>query len=219
MPCTPCLRTSSAIANASIMDVFFSQFSSSLSLGTTTRESTYFLRNPIPCSACAALFFPSNENGLVTTPTVRMPMSFAALAMIGAAPVPVPPPMPAVMNTMSLPSMMSTIVSIVSSADCCPISGFPPAPSPLVSFSPIWILFSALHFFSACLSVFTAMYSTPARLVSIMRLTALHPPPPTPMTFSTAELSGSVSNCNMSIPSLFPYILLVYSTISKHKFH
>ncbi len=39
---------------------------------------------------------PSNWNGLVTTPTVRMPISRAARAMTGAAPVPVPPPMPAV---------------------------------------------------------------------------------------------------------------------------
>ena len=39
---------------------------------------------------------PSKWNGLVTTPTVRMPSSRATLAMTGAAPVPVPPPMPAV---------------------------------------------------------------------------------------------------------------------------
>ena len=52
---------------------------------------------------------PSNWKGLVTTPTVRMPRSRAALAMIGAAPVPVPPPMPAVMNTMCAPSRCSLI--------------------------------------------------------------------------------------------------------------
>ena len=47
---------------------------------------------------------PSNGNGLVTTATVRMPISLASCATTGAAPVPVPPPMPAVMNTMSAPS-------------------------------------------------------------------------------------------------------------------
>jgi hypothetical protein len=36
--------------------------------------------------------WPSNWNGLVTTPTVRMPSSRAAREMTGAAPVPVPPP-------------------------------------------------------------------------------------------------------------------------------
>ena len=39
----------------------------------------------------------------VTTPTVRMPSSLATRAMTGAAPVPVPPPMPAVTNTMCAP--------------------------------------------------------------------------------------------------------------------
>ncbi len=40
--------------------------------------------------------WPSKWKGLVTTPTVRMPLLRAACATIGAAPVPVPPPMPAV---------------------------------------------------------------------------------------------------------------------------
>ena len=37
--------------------------------------------------------------GYVTTPTVRMPASLDMRATTGAAPVPVPPPMPAVMKT------------------------------------------------------------------------------------------------------------------------
>ena len=37
-------------------------------------------------------------------PTVRAPASLATSATIGAAPDPVPPPMPAVTNTRSLPS-------------------------------------------------------------------------------------------------------------------
>ena len=53
----------------------------------------------------AATFWrlPSNANGLVTTATVRMPISRAICAMTGAAPVPVPPPMPAVTKSMSAP--------------------------------------------------------------------------------------------------------------------
>ncbi len=46
---------------------------------------------------------PSNWKGLVTTPTVRTPSSRATRAMTGAAPVPVPPPMPAVMKAMCAP--------------------------------------------------------------------------------------------------------------------
>ena len=46
---------------------------------------------------------PSKPNGLVTMPTVSAPSSRAMRATTGAAPVPVPPPSPAVMNTMSEP--------------------------------------------------------------------------------------------------------------------
>ena len=41
-------------------------------------------------------------------------MSRAVLAMTGAAPVPVPPPMPAVTNTMLAPERWSRISSITS---------------------------------------------------------------------------------------------------------
>ena len=80
--------------------------------------------------------------GLVTTPTVKMSISFARLAMMGAAPPPVPPPKPAVMNTMSAPWRIWSSRSVSSMAALRPISGFAPAPNPLVSFSPTWILFS-----------------------------------------------------------------------------
>ena len=66
---------------------------------------------------------PSNSNGLVTTPTVRMPISLATRAITGAAPVPVPPPMPAVMNTMCAPSIASRMWSIASSAAALPAFG------------------------------------------------------------------------------------------------
>ena len=72
----------------------------------------------MPVSAWAARFLPSNENGLVTTPTVRAPNSRAISAMTGAAPVPVPPPLPAVTNTMSAPLSASRNSSRLSSAAC-----------------------------------------------------------------------------------------------------
>ena len=49
---------------------------------------------------------PSVLKGIVTMATVRMPNSRAALAITGAAPVPVPPPIPAVMNTILVPSRL-----------------------------------------------------------------------------------------------------------------
>ena len=54
---------------------------------------------------------------------------------------------------------------MLSSAAALPISGFAPAPRPLVSFSPIWILFSALDCESAWRSVLMATNSTPRRAV------------------------------------------------------
>ena len=55
----------------------------------------------MPLSAARARLPPSISKGRVTTATVRMPSSLASCATTGAAPVPVPPPMPAVMNSMS----------------------------------------------------------------------------------------------------------------------
>ena len=186
MPCTPCLNTSSAILNASIIDVFLSIICNNLSFGITTNVSTFPFRLSIPRSACASLFFPSNVNGFVTTPMVSIPISFAHAATVGAAPVPVPPPIPAVTNTMSAPRNASAISDLLSSADCAPTLGSAPAPSPLVIFSPICILVFAFEICSACLSVFTAMNSTPFIPASIILLTALFPPPPTPITFIIA---------------------------------
>ena len=52
------------------------------------------------------------------------------------APVPVPPPMPAVINNISAPSISSEIRSRSSIPAARPISGFAPAPSPLVILVP-----------------------------------------------------------------------------------
>ena len=118
----------------------------------------------------------------VTTATVSAPSSLASEATTGAAPLPVPPPRPVVRKIMSEPSSASMIFSVSSSAALRPISGFAPAPSPLVSFPPSCNFTGACESLSACKSVLAAMNSTPSTLARIMRLTALHPPPPTPIT-------------------------------------
>ena len=70
---------------------------------------------------------PSKSNGFVTTPTVSAPISFLAIsAMTGAAPVPVPPPSPAVTNTMSAPLSASLMSSRDSAAAPKPTSGLAP---------------------------------------------------------------------------------------------
>ena len=111
--------------------------------------------------------------------------------MIGAAPVPVPPPRPVVTKTMSAPSSASMILSESSSAALRPTSGFAPAPSPLVSFTPSCNFTGARDKRSACKSVFATMNSMPSTPASIMRFTALPPPPPTPITLILASLRGS----------------------------
>ena len=75
---------------------------------------------------------PSNLNGFVTTATVNAPISFAIDAITGAAPVPVPPPIPAVIKIMSAPVKSSSIAPRSLSAAFLPTSGFAPAPKPFV---------------------------------------------------------------------------------------
>jgi hypothetical protein len=99
------------------------------------------------------------------------------------------------------------ISSRLSLAAFSPISGFAPDPRPLVSFSPIWILVLAFDRNNACLSVFTAIKSTPRSPASIIRFTALFPPPPTPTTLMRAKLSISISNSSKPV-SPFIYLIL-----------
>ena len=56
------------------------------------------------------------------------------------------------------------------------------------------ILCGASDWSSACASVLTAMNSTPISSARIMRLTALLPPPPMPMTRISAKFSESDRN-------------------------
>ncbi len=102
-------------------------------LGMVMSVSTCSVSIASPSSARRALWRPSKRNGLVTTPTVRAPSSCAICAMMGAAPVPVPPPMPAVTKTMSAPEMSSLMRWTSSRAALRPRSGSAPAPRPRVT--------------------------------------------------------------------------------------
>src|SRR3990167_4197936 len=197
MPFTDCLKTSSATLNASLKDICFETTLSNLSFGIVISVSTFSLSSFNPASACDNLLFPSKLNGFVTTPTVNAPLSFAIFATTGAAPVPVPPPIPAVTKTISAPSNKSAIWSALSNAAFFPISGLPPAPSPLVNSEPIWIFVRTGDTFNTCASVFTTIKSTPSNFEDIIVLTALPPPPPTPITLSFAELLNSSDNSNV----------------------
>ena len=133
IPSTPFRSTSSAISNAFVIGVSADATLSSLSFEMQIRASTFCDRRAMPSSAFCARAMPSNANGRVTMAVVRIPDSLASPAITGAAPVPVPPPIPAVMKTMSTPCRRSAISSRLSSAASLPTSGFPPAPSPWVS--------------------------------------------------------------------------------------
>ena len=134
IPCTPWRRTLSASRNASRMVVRRSTMFSSFSFGMTMSVSTTSRRRSMPSSAWRMRCEPSKSNGLVTTPTVSAPISFLAIsAMTGAAPVPVPPPSPAVTNTMSAPLSASLMSSRDSAAAPKPTSGFAPGAEALAS--------------------------------------------------------------------------------------
>src|SRR6266699_1037723 len=148
----------------------------------------------------------SNANGFVTTATLKEPNSLAREATTGAAPLPVPPPRPAVIKIMSAPSSASIIFSVSSRAALRPTSGLAPAPRPLVSFAPSCSFTGACESFSACRSVLAVMNSTPSSLARIMRFTALHPPPPTPMTLIFAGCRSSLKL--MRIPASLVVISL-----------
>ena len=173
------------------MVVRLSTISSSLSLGMTISVSTLSFIFSMPFKALTIRTFASKRKGLVTTPTVSIPISLASLATTGAAPVPVPPPIPQVTNTISAPFIAAAISSLLSSAAFSPISGFAPAPNPLVSFSPICKSLGALHSCNACLSVLTPTNSTPVMFSSTILFTALLPAPPTPITIIFAADSAS----------------------------
>mmetsp|Transcript_21995 Transcript_21995/g.50159 ORF Transcript_21995/g.50159 Transcript_21995/m.50159 type:complete len:305 (-) Transcript_21995:118-1032(-) len=187
MPTTPCLRISSATAKARSTGVSSGMISRSLSLDTTMMVSTLFLSSSIASLAWFILLLPSKLNGLVTMATVRAPDSLAISATTGAAPDPVPPPIPLVTKHKSAPDTIADTSCRLSSAACRPTTGRPPAPRPRVTSIPMFRTWAprALERPRAWASVFTAQNSTPSTRVSSMRSTALDPPPPTPITLIT----------------------------------
>src|SRR6185437_2380757 len=201
MPWVACNSTSSAFLSASWNGMPLPTTASSRSFGTTTMVSTCLRISAIPISAWRIRLRPSNRNGLVTMPMVRAPRSRAICEMMGAAPVPVPPPMPHVTNTRSAPCRPCRTSSRFSSMAWRPISGRAPAPRPRVSFLPICTFTSALLLSKACASVFTEMNSTPWRPSSTMRFSALPPPPPTPTTFIRAFCDTVSSSSKIMAPS------------------
>ena len=186
MPATAPCSTSFAALNASCIVTSAPSTSISLSFGITISESTYCDRASMP-SCATRTRLRSKVNGLVTTAMVRIPISLAISATTGAAPVPVPPPMPAVRNSMSAPRIASAMRSRSSSAACRPMSGFAPAPRPLVSALPRCNWFFDWQRLSACASVLAQMNSTPCTPLRTMWSTALPPQPPTPITLITAS--------------------------------
>ncbi len=111
MPDTPWSRTWSACLKASSTLTLRSLMDSNRSFGMTMRVSTSSRRESMPSSAWFARRRPSKLNGRVTTPMVSAPSERAIRATMGAPPVPVPPPSPAVTNTMSAPLRTSSISS------------------------------------------------------------------------------------------------------------
>ena len=203
---TPACKTSSAIENASANVVFSSATLNKFWFGITIVVSTKCSNSFNPCSAILILPAPSNWNGLVTTATVSIPNSLATRAITGAAPVPVPPPIPAVMKSMFVPSSLSIISCLVSSAEDLPISGWEPAPNPLVTWTPNCIFESLKDLDRACASVLAATNSTPDNPDWIILLIALPPAPPTPNTviFGLSSFSsGTLKFKTMKLSSYF----------------
>ena len=142
--------TESASSKASATVKFLSVFVKSRLFGMTKRVSICSVNFSIPASADFSFLQPSKEKGFVTTAMDKMFISLHKRAITGVAPVPVPPPMPAVRIAMLHPLRIDLIASSLSSAEAQPISGLPPAPKPPVSFGPIvrvcaaWELFKTI---------------------------------------------------------------------------
>ncbi len=129
IPFTAFVSISSAILKA-VCKGSSGASSRSLSLGITIKVSTTASILSKPFMAFSILFLPSIVKGKVTTPITNEPSFFASDAITGAAPVPVPPPKPQVMKTISLPEILFFISEFDSFAASSPTFGLLPAPSP-----------------------------------------------------------------------------------------
>ena len=177
----------------------------SLLLSSTSTASAVLLSRSSPSRARCILCRLSTVNGVVTTATTRAPALFASSATIGAIPVPVPPPRPAVTNTRSAPWTILPITSLPASAQRLPITGSPPAPSPLVMCLPTSSFCIALVRSRSCLSVFMATVIAPSTPMCVMRFMVLLPEPPQPQT---RILGSGVPNDSRSISVSAVFILL-----------
>ena len=86
IPCTASSNTSLAALKAFIKDTLLPSTGNNFWLGIVIKESTYFSSSRMPCSATDCFFLPSKRKGLVTTATVRIPISRAICAITGMAP-------------------------------------------------------------------------------------------------------------------------------------
>ena len=171
---------SSARLNACFSCLLPASFSSlSFSIAITVSQLCRSVVRPLSAFTIRA---PSSLNGIVTTEITIAPISRASDATTGAQPVPVPPPSPHVTKTRSAPCSASRISFLLSSAAFFPISGKPPAPSPLVRFLPISILLSACELARWRASVFNITVCAPFTPLRVSALTVLQPPPPQPTT-------------------------------------
>ena len=109
MPRTALTNTSSAILKASIMLSWGGDLQKALIGDRDERVDALTQTGDADCQHACGGACPSKANGLVTTATVKAPSSRAICATMEAPPVPVPPPMPAVMKTMSAPERISWI--------------------------------------------------------------------------------------------------------------
>ena len=136
IPLAAIFNTSLALANA-LDNVCDPNIRCIFSLSMIIKESTCSFNLFTPSRAWSNRFGPSKREGIVTIPTVRIPISLAILAITGAAPVPVPPPIAAVINTIFVLVLNNAFISsILSLAAASPISGRFPAPRPSVRVFP-----------------------------------------------------------------------------------
>ena len=103
-----------------------------LSFGIVISVSTFSFRSSNQSTDLHILFCHSKANGFVTTQIVRAHSSLAISATTGAAHVPVQPPRPQVMKTISAQSREVFISSLLSSAAFFHTSGSDQAQSPQV---------------------------------------------------------------------------------------
>ena len=138
-----------------------------------------------------------------------MPISLAIFAITGAAPVPVPPPIPAVMKTIFVPCPRTAFISsMLSIADFSPTSGSAPAPKPSVMATPNCTFVEIGLLSSVCASVLQMIKSTPFIPFSYICFSALLPPPPTPITLMIDEVPFGKSNENpvLNVFSIFIFL-------------